>query len=60
MINGISMEPNYHTGDLVLVRQASDYQVGDMVTYHDAQMNANIIHRIIGIKGDHFILQGRQ
>ena len=58
MINGISMEPNYHTGDLALVRQAPAYQVGDIVTYHDARMNANIIHRIIDIKEDHFILKG--
>jgi len=58
MINGISMEPNYHTGDLAIVRQAPFYQVGDIVTYHDARMNANIIHRIVDINGDHFILKG--
>jgi signal peptidase I len=58
MINGISMEPNYHTGDLALVRRASDYRVGDIVTYHDPQMNVNIIHRIIGVNGDRFVIKG--
>jgi signal peptidase I len=58
LVNGISMEPNYHTGDLVLVRQASEYRVEDIVTYHDAEMNADVIHRIISIQGDHFVLKG--
>src|SRR5208337_2550623 len=58
LVDGISMLPNFHTGDLVLVRQASAYQVGDVVTYHDPLMNADIIHRIIGQQGDHFVLKG--
>ena len=32
MVNGISMEPKYHTGDLVIVRKARTYQVGDVIT----------------------------
>ncbi len=28
LVNGISMEPRFHTGDLVIVRQADRYQVG--------------------------------
>lgn len=58
MVNGISMEPNYHTGDLVIVRKEETYQVGDVVAYRDAQMGAYIIHRIIGIRQDQFIMKG--
>jgi signal peptidase len=58
MVNGISMEPNYHTGDLVIVRKAQAYQVGDVVTYRDAEMGAYVIHRIIGIEQGRYILQG--
>ncbi len=58
LVNGISMEPHYHTGDLVLVRSAAVYQVGDVVTYHDAAMDANVIHRIIAVNGDRFIFKG--
>jgi len=58
MVNGLSMEPNYHTGDLVIVRQAETYQVGDVVTYRDAEMNAYVIHRIIGSEQGHLILRG--
>ncbi|HTX91153.1 MAG TPA: S24/S26 family peptidase, partial [Anaerolineales bacterium] len=33
IVNGSSMEPNYHFGDLAVLRQAVDYQVGDVVAY---------------------------
>ena len=58
MVDGISMEPGYHTGDLVLVRKAHTYQVGDVVTYRDAEMGAYVIHRIIGIEQGLFVLKG--
>ncbi|MBM3181823.1 MAG: signal peptidase I [Chloroflexi bacterium] len=58
MVNGISMEPNYHTGDLVIVRKAQTYQVGDVVTYRDAEMGGYVIHRIIGIEQGQVILKG--
>lgn len=58
IVNGISMEPNYHTGDLILVRQADLYEIGDVVAYHDPEMRANIIHRIIAIDSDNYTIQG--
>ena len=58
LVDGISMLPNFHTGDLVLIRKEPAYQVGDVVTYHDPLMNADIIHRIIGQQGTHFVIQG--
>ena len=58
MVNGISMEPSYHTGDLVIVRKAQIYHVGDVVTYRDAEMGAYVIHRIIGIEQGQFVLKG--
>ena len=58
IVNGISMEPGYHTGDLVIVRQAQTYQVGDVVTYRDAEMGAYVIHRIISIKQGQIVLKG--
>ena len=58
MVNGISMEPNYHTGDLVIVRKADTYQVGDVVAYHDAEMGQYVIHRIIATKQEQFELKG--
>ncbi len=40
------------------MRQAAAYQVGDIVIYHNVDMNADVIHRIIGIEGDHFMFKG--
>ena len=58
MVNGISMEPNYHTGDLVIVHKAPTYQVGDVVTYRDAILGEYIIHRIITIEQDKYVFKG--
>lgn len=58
IVNGISMEPGFHLGDLTIIRKAADYQIGDVVTYQDARMNAYVIHRVIGIQGDRFVLKG--
>lgn len=58
MVNGISMEPGYHTGDLVIVRKAQAYQVGDVITYRDAEMGAFVIHRIVSIEHGQFVIKG--
>lgn len=58
MVNGISMEPGLHGGDLVIARQSTEYQVGDVVTYRDAKMGVYVIHRIIDIDQDRYILKG--
>ena len=33
IVDGNSMEPNFHLGDLVLLRTKASYQVGDAVAY---------------------------
>ena len=58
VVNGNSMEPGFHRGDLVVVRAASIYNVGDVVTYRNAEINAFVIHRIIAIQQDHYIFKG--
>jgi signal peptidase I len=58
IINGISMEPGYHTGDLVLLRRAVDYQVGDVIAYYYPDMHANVIHRIVNVKNDRYTIKG--
>jgi signal peptidase I len=57
MVNGNSMEPLYHLGDLVIVQRASEYQVGDIVTYRNPYIGP-VIHRIVGVQGEQFILKG--
>lgn len=56
IVSGISMEPTLYTGDLVILQSQETYRVGDIVAYHvDA---GNVIHRIVDVEGDTFILQG--
>ncbi len=57
IVNGISMEPKFHKGDLALVRTSNSYDVGDIVVYRHPTIGP-IIHRIIGRDGDTYIFQG--
>jgi signal peptidase I len=56
--HGISMEPRIHTGDLVLVRPASDYHVGEVVAYHSTLLNTVVLHRIVAIHNGHYTFKG--
>lgn len=57
IVNGNSMEPGMHRGDLAIVREAGSYQVGDVVTYRHPQIGP-VIHRIIGRDGARYVFQG--
>jgi signal peptidase I len=52
MVAGISMEPTFHNGDLVVARRRDSYRVGDVVVYRvprgEAGAGSLIIHRIVG------------
>jgi signal peptidase len=63
VIRGDSMLPVYNTGDLVVLRGASSYKVGDIVGYHVPKGELGegllVVHRIVG--GDAtsgYVLQG--
>ncbi|SRR6266516_4005372 len=63
LVSGQSMEPHYHTGDMVLVERQSSYHKGQVIAYHvpkgDAMAGAQVIHRIIGGDAKHgFLVQG--
>jgi len=57
IVSGISMEPNFHRGDLAILRVAEDYAVGDVVTYRHPTIGP-IIHRIIKRDGDRYVFKG--
>ena len=51
VVNGHSMEPTYHTGDLVVTLRLPSYQPGDIVSYKvpTGQLGAGgrVIHRVL-------------
>ena len=57
IVAGASMEPALHQGDLVLARRTPSYQVGQVVAYDHPQVGP-VIHRIIGMNGIRYVLQG--
>jgi signal peptidase I len=58
IVAGASMEPHIHAGDLVLVRSAPLYHVGDVVAYQNREMGRVVLHRIIDLQGGRYVLKG--
>ena len=56
--HGISMEPMLHTGDLVLIRPAGSYRVGQVVAYHSTLLHSVVLHRIIRRVGNRYVFKG--
>ena len=51
-----SMEPEFSAGALLIVAEAKDLEVGDVVVFQDGSMS--VTHRIIDINGDSVITKG--
>ena len=56
--DGISMQPRFHSGDLVLVRPEGNYRVGQIVAYHNRQLGTIVLHRIVGRVGSRYVFKG--
>ena len=56
--NGSSMLPNYHAGDLVIVRREPTYHVGEVAAFHNQQIHVIVLHRIVAIRGDRYVFKG--
>ena len=59
VVSGVSMEPTYFTGDLVIARSA-EASVGDVIVYAPEGFGgAQIVHRIVGGNAaDGWVMQG--
>lgn len=65
-VKGISMEPNYHTDQLLIVNRLNsllagtglesvlglNFQHGDVIVFHKPDMEESLVKRIIGLPGD--------
>jgi signal peptidase I len=56
--NGVSMEPRFHTGDLAIVRPASNYRVGEIAAYWSTELHTVVLHRIIAKDGNSYEFKG--
>lgn len=56
VVNGISMEPNLHTGQRIIVSKAAYWFTGphrgDIVVFHSSRVNGDIIHRVVGLPSE--------
>lgn len=54
IVEGHSMEPTFHTGDVIITLKSFDYHVGDIIAYEvsDNQIGqgGHVIHRIASVK----------
>src|SRR4051794_395605 len=56
--HGISMEPDFHSGDLALLSPADRYSVGDVVAYRSETLDTVVMHRIVSADVHGFVTQG--
>jgi signal peptidase I len=55
--HGVSMNPTYYQGDLVLVAKADSYQLGDIAAYR-LKSRVVVLHRIIDGDDSGFVFKG--
>jgi signal peptidase I len=62
VVSGISMQPTYYDGDLVVMRRTNNYIIGDIIAYAvpegEPGAGAMVIHRVIGRDSVGFITRG--
>jgi signal peptidase I len=58
IVYGSSMEPGFSKGDLVLLRRAADYEVGDVAAYESPDLGRTVMHRIVERKADRYVFKG--
>ncbi len=57
--SGTSMVPKIHKGDLALVRRSGGTpSVGDVILYNSHTLHRGVLHRIVALDGNRFVMQG--
>jgi signal peptidase I len=56
--DGTSMLPHFHADGLVFTEAQGDYRIGDIVAYHNRDLHAVVLHRIVAMDGDRYIFKG--
>lgn len=58
IVDGTSMLPRFKRDDLVLIRPAGTYRVGDVVAYRSAFLHRVVLHRIVAIHAGRYTFKG--
>jgi|SRR3990170_2798040 len=58
VVDGSSMEPKLHRGDLVVVRDRGRVNVGDVVLYRNSQLGVRVLHRVIREEAGRLVVKG--
>jgi len=56
--NGVSMQPTFSAGDLVVVMRTDRYDIGDVIAYRDDERGEVVLHRIVGGDDTAFEVRG--
>lgn len=56
--DGTSMLPHFVANGLVVTRTEDHYCVGEVVAYHNKQLKAVVMHRIVARDGNRFVFKG--
>jgi len=57
-VDGVSMVPALSRSDLVALRPAASYRIGDVVGYRSALLGRVVLHRIAATVGTTYVLKG--
>ena len=57
-VDGTSMLPSLKRSDLVALRAAGSYRVGDIVGYHSTLLHRVVLHRIVAIHAGRYTFKG--
>ena len=58
ILDGSSMEPSLHAGDLAVVCRPGSVEKGDVVLYDHPELGAHVLHRVVGDRGGRYVLKG--
>jgi len=56
--HGVSMNPVYYKGDLVVVAPAETYATGDIAAFRSPENDTLVLHRIVGGDASGYVFQG--
>jgi signal peptidase I len=58
IVDGNSMHPTFERNDLVFIRPASSYRVGDVVAYHSTLLDRVVLHRVVAVDDGRYTFKG--